>query len=87
MKKFLLTILVIIFVSNLEAQVSLGLKGGTSFASIKLIESSQSMKSSSDNRTAFMLGGYASISMSKKLKLQPEVLYQGMGGVCRQYYF
>ena len=76
MKKFVVTILVITLVSNLKAQVSIGLKGGTSFASIKLIESSQSMKSSSDNRTAFMLGGYATISMSKKLKLQPEVLYQ-----------
>jgi hypothetical protein len=44
MKKFLVTILVIILVSNLKAQVSIGLKGGTSFASIKLIEASQSMK-------------------------------------------
>lgn len=80
MKKFVVTILVITLVSNLEAQVSIGLKGGTSFASIKLIESSQSMNSSSDKRTAFMLGGYTTISISKKLKLQPEILYQGMGG-------
>ena len=80
MKKTILFTLVMIFGISLNAQVSLGLKGGTSFSSIQIKESSQSMKSTSDNRTGFVLGGYATISMSNKLKLQPEFLYQGMGG-------
>ncbi len=80
MKKIIFFGLVMIVGISLLAQVSVGLKGGTSFSSIQIKESSQSMKSSSDNRTAFMAGGYATISMSDKLKLQPEFLYQGMGG-------
>jgi hypothetical protein len=80
MKKTILFTLVMTAGISLNAQVSVGLKGGTSFSSIQIKESSQSMKSSSDNRTAFMAGGYATISMSDKLKLQPEFLYQGMGG-------
>lgn len=80
MKKIVLIVIVMVVGFSLNAQVSVGLKGGTSFSSIQIKESSQSMKSSSDNRTAFMAGGYATISMSDKLKLQPEFLYQGMGG-------
>ena len=80
MKKTILFTLVMIVGISLNAQVSLGLKGGTSFSSIQIKESSQSMKSTSDNRTGFLLGGFATISMSDKLKLQPEFLYQGMGG-------
>lgn len=80
MKKIILIVLLIVFSVSLKAQISVGLKGGTSFSSIQIKETSQSMKSSSDNRTAFMAGGYATISISDKLKLQPEFLYQGMGG-------
>ena len=69
MKKTILFTLVMIFGISLNAQVSLGLKGGTSFSSIQIKESSQSMKSTSDNRTGFLLGGFATISMSDKLKL------------------
>lgn len=65
---------------KIDAQVSFGLKGGTNFSSIQIKESSQSMKSSSDNRTAFVLGGYATLSLPSNFKLQPEFLYQGMGG-------
>jgi opacity protein-like surface antigen len=80
MKKIILIVLVMIGGLSLKAQISLGLKGGTSFSSIQIKESSYNMKSTSDNRTGFLLGGYATISMSEKLKLQPEFLYQGMGG-------
>jgi hypothetical protein len=80
MKKIILIGMVMIVGLRLKAQISVGLNGGTSFSSIQIKESSQSMKSTSDNRTGIVLGGYATISMSEKLKLQPEFLYQGMGG-------
>lgn len=79
MKKIIITLLVLTVVSNLKAQISVGLKGGTSFASIEL-KTASSMNSNTENRTGFVLGGYATISMSEKLKIQPEFLYQGMGG-------
>ena len=66
MKKIILFGLVMIVGISLNAQVSVGLKGGTSFSSIQIKESSQSMKSTSDNRTGFVLGGFATISMSNK---------------------
>ena len=83
MKKISTIVLVLFVFSNIKAQVSVGLKGGTSFASINVKESynsSNSSKTSTDNRTGFILGGYATISMSEKIKLQPEFFYQGMGG-------
>ena len=83
MKKIYFLIVSICTFSVIHAQVSIGLKGGTSFASINVKESysgSKSSSTSSDNRTGFMLGGYATISMSEKIKLQPEFFYQGMGG-------
>lgn len=80
MKKTTLILFVMLVAIKLNAQLSIGIKGGTNFSSIQIKESSQSMKSNSDNRTAFILGGYATISLPSNLKLQPEFLYQGMGG-------
>ena len=44
------------------------------------MESANASSTGDNNRTAFVLGAYATLSMSEKLKIQPEVLYQGMGG-------
>ena len=80
MKKIIIGIFLLVIVNQVNAQLSIGIKGGTSFASIKKMESANASSTSDNNRTAFVLGAYATLSMSEKLKIQPEVLYQGMGG-------
>lgn len=78
MKKIILVGLVILIGSRINAQVAAGLKLGTSFASVQT--SGGGVSVSTSNRTAFTFGGYARIDLPKSLKLQPEFLYQGMGG-------
>ena len=80
MKKIIIGIFLLVIVNQVNAQLSIGIKGGTSFASIKKMESANASSTSDNNRTAFVLGAYATLSLSEKLKIQPEVLYQGMGG-------
>lgn len=80
MKKLYILFISILAINGIKAQVSVGIKGGTSFASINANVSSNGMNSSSNNRTGFVLGGYATVSLTEKFKLQPEFLYQGMGG-------
>lgn len=80
MKKVYFLFITTLIITGVKSQVSVGIKGGTSFASINVKDSKNGMNSSSDNRTAFILGGYATISLIEKFKLQPEFLYQGMGG-------
>ncbi len=80
MKKVYFLFLTLLIITGVKSQVSVGIKGGTSFASINAKESKNDMNSSSDNRTGFIFGGYATVSMTEKLKLQPEFFYQGMGG-------
>lgn len=78
MKKVILVAFVILLGSNLEAQISAGLKLGTSFSSVQV--SGGGVSISTSNRTAFNFGGYARIDLPSSFKLQPEFLYQGMGG-------
>jgi hypothetical protein len=78
MKKIILVAFVIFLGSNLKAQISAGLKLGTNFSSVQT--SGGGVSISTSNRTAFNFGGYARIDLPSSLKLQPEFLYQGMGG-------
>jgi hypothetical protein len=78
MKKIILLAFVIFVTTTSIAQVSAGLKAGASFASVEA--SAMGMKASTSNRTAMALGGFVNLSVSDKFKIQPELLYQGMGG-------
>ena len=77
MKKIIL-LLVVFTATTSIAQVSAGLKAGSSFASVE--SAANGMKASTSNRTALALGGFVNVSVSEKFKIQPELLYQGMGG-------
>ena len=79
MKKILCIGFVLFLTMNAKAQLSAGIKLGTNFASV--MESGSGVHVSTSSRTAFNLGGYVNVSLSEKFKLQPELLYQGMGGV------
>jgi opacity protein-like surface antigen len=78
MKKIILLAVVVFVTTTSIAQVSAGLKVGTSFANVE--NAAKGIKATSSNRTAFALGGYVNFSVTDKFKLQPELLYQGMGG-------
>lgn len=78
MKKIILFFSVVFITSTSIAQVSAGLKLGASFASVEA--AAMGVKASTSNRTALALGGYVNMSVSEKFKIQPELLYQGMGG-------
>jgi len=78
MKKIILLLVVIFIATTSIAQVSAGLKVGASFASVEA--AAMGVKASTSNRTALALGGFVNFSVSEKFKIQPELLYQGMGG-------
>jgi opacity protein-like surface antigen len=78
MKKIILLLVVIFIATTSIAQVSAGLKVGASFASVQAAAKGE--KASTSNRTALALGGFVNFSVSEKFKIQPELLYQGMGG-------
>jgi opacity protein-like surface antigen len=78
MKKIIFLLVVVFIATTSVAQVSAGLKAGTSFASVEA--SAMGVKASTSNRTGLSLGGFVNLSVSEKFKLQPELLYQGMGG-------
>ncbi len=79
MKKLSLIAIILIAGFSSKAQVSVGLKLATNFANIIQVSGSGE-KVNTSSRTAFSFGGFAKISLSEKIKLQPEFLYQGMGG-------
>jgi opacity protein-like surface antigen len=79
MKKIILLLVVIFIATTSIAQVSAGLKVGASFANVE--NAAKGVKATSSSRTALALGGFVNFSVSEKFKIQPELLYQGMGGV------
>lgn len=78
MKKIILFFVVAMIATTSFAQVSVGLKAGASFASVEA--AAMGLKATTSNRTALALGGFVNLSVSDKFKIQPELLYQGMGG-------
>jgi hypothetical protein len=73
MKKSLLTIALLTVASFTFAQLSVGLKGGLNIANFSGDVEDASM------RLSFHGGGYVNLSISDRLGLQPELLFNSMG--------
>src|SRR5688500_832275 len=73
MKKSLLTIALLTVASFTFAQLSVGLKGGLNIANFSGDAEDASM------RLSFHGGGYLNLSISDKLGIQPEVLFNSIG--------
>lgn len=61
-----------------HAQLNFGVKGGVNFASIKA--SGSGITISSNGITSFQLGAFANYELNEQFKLQPELLFMGIGG-------
>jgi uncharacterized protein (UPF0303 family) len=79
MKKVLFAVLFISGVFTTQAQMKFGAKGGLNLASVKASGGGQDITSSS--RTSIAVGAFGNFSVSDKFKIQPELLYAGLGGV------
>lgn len=76
MKTTFLAFLVFMITSSINAQdISFGAKAGANFASI-----SGDLTDNIDGRTSFNVGAVASIGISKKFSIQPELVYSAQGG-------
>jgi hypothetical protein len=78
MKKVFFAILFISGVFATQAQMKFGAKGGVNIASVKISGDGENMTTS--NRTSIALGAFGNFSLSEKFKIQPELLYAGLGG-------
>ena len=79
MKKVLFAVLFFSGVFTTQAQMKFGAKGGLNLASVKASGGGQDITSSS--RTSIAVGAFGNFSVSDKFKIQPELLYAGLGGV------
>lgn len=79
MKKVFFGILFFSGVFTAQAQMKFGAKGGLNIASVKASGGGTDITSSS--RTSISLGAFGNFSVSNKFKIQPELLYAGLGGV------
>ena len=79
MKKVLFAVLFISGVFTAQAQMKFGAKGGLNIASVKA--SGGGMNVTTSSRTSIALGAFGNFSLSDKFKIQPELLYAGLGGI------
>jgi len=76
MKTTFLAFLVFMITASMHAQdISFGAKAGANFASI-----SGDLTDNIDGRTSFNVGAVASIGVSEKFSIQPELVYSAQGG-------
>ncbi len=74
MKKLLLIVFVVALTYNMNAQTTFGVKAGVNFASAGGDDAD-----GLDSRTSFHVGGVATIGVSEKFSIQPELLYSSQG--------
>jgi len=81
MRKFILTIVSLFFLSVVLAQtapVQFGLKAGTNFSALKTDDRL------SDHRTGYYVGGLAHLHFNRHFALQPEVTWSSQGAEYRE---
>jgi len=67
----------LIGVSEIQAQASVGLKGGLNMSSLNGLDP---VHFDSNYKTGYHLGAFANIHFGKKISLQPELIYSTQGG-------
>ncbi|MGV3696282.1 porin family protein [Flavobacterium sp.] len=73
MKKLLCIAVLLVGVASVQAQkTQFGVKAGVDFATVKVKVAGTTVSAS---ETGFFLGGFASIGVSEKFAVQPELLY------------
>jgi len=73
----LLFLAAILSINNLQAQTTLGLKGGVNFPSWQV--SMNGLDINTSKSTKFLVGGFLNYPLNESVSIQPELLYQVMG--------
>ena len=81
MKKFSLSILLVLFIVSAQAQFHFGIRGGLSSSQIKINETVEGIKITTGDKTfGYHLGVFTQIVIKDKFVIMPEALFTSTGG-------
>ena len=87
MKKIMLSLVLLLLTTIASAQVSFGIKAGPMLSNVITQDIDTISFTKPNQRVSFVAGAFATIGLSDKLNLQPELLYanKGIGAFDRRF--